>query len=41
MAGKYCRGIINLLFDGITDNIRGHLTASRKISGRIICKTIG
>ena len=26
MAGKWCRGIINPLFDGITDNTRGHFT---------------
>ena len=26
MAGKWCSGIINLLFDGITDNTRGHFT---------------
>ena len=56
MAGKQCSGIINLLFDGITDNTSGHFThcshfssplrgsekyyATRKISARIICKTI-
>ena len=26
MAGKWCSGIINLLFDGFTDNTRGHFT---------------
>ena len=26
MAGKWCRGIINPLFDGITDNTRGYFT---------------
>ena len=56
MAGKQCSGIIKLLFDGFTDNTRGHFTrfshfssplrgsekydATRKISARIICKTI-
>ena len=26
MARKQCSGIINLLFDGFTDNTRGHFT---------------
>ena len=46
---SFCSGIINLLFDGFTYKTRGHFAhclyvssphATRKISARIICKTI-
>ena len=32
MAGKQCSGIINLLFDGFTDNTREHFTHCSHIS---------
>ena len=32
MTGKYCSGIINLLFDGFTDNTRGHFTHCSQFS---------
>ena len=40
---SFWSGIINLLIDGFTYNTRGHFAhcyATRKISMRIICKTI-
>ena len=32
MSGKWCGGIINLLFDGFTDNTRGHFTHCSHLS---------
>ena len=36
MAGKQCSEIINLLFDGFTDNTHGHFTRCSHFSSQLV-----